>query len=139
MSDTFKLVEATIDEIHEAMETGEVTSEGLVERYLDRIASYNRSGPELNSVVTVNEDAANRASELDEILETDGLVGPLHGIPVLVKDQAETEGLRTTFGSKACADYVPTSDATIVSRIKDAGAVVLAKTNLPDWACAHPF
>jgi amidase len=137
MSSKFKLVETTVDEIHEALEAGEVTSEELVERYIERIEAYDNSGPELNSVVTVNENAAERAAELDEKREANGFVGPLHGIPVLVKDQAETEGVATTFGSEACADYVPDSDATIVSRIKEAGAVVLAKTNLPDWACAY--
>lgn len=136
MTSKFELVEATVDEIHEAMEAGEVTSEELVERYIERIEAYDSSGPALNSVVTVNENAAERAAELDKTLETDGFVGPFHGIPVLVKDQAETEGVTTTFGSEACADYVPSSDATIVSRVKEAGGVVLAKTNLPDWACA---
>lgn len=137
MSGTFEVVETTIDDIHEAMETGMITSGQLVERYIERIETYDTSGPELNSIVTVNENAAKRAAELDETLTADGLVGPLHGIPVLVKDQAETEGVTTTFGSEACTDYVPDSDATIVSRIKDAGAVVLAKTNMPDWACAY--
>lgn len=137
MSSQFPLVEATIDEIHAAMKEGELTSRALVERYLERIDAYDRDGPELNSVITVNEDAIDRAVELDETLEADGLVGPLHGIPTLVKDQAETAGVPTTFGSEACADYVPNTDATIVSKLKDAGAIVLAKTNLPDWAAAY--
>lgn len=119
------------------MRDGEVTSQELVERYLKRIDAYDRDGPELNSIVTVNDNAIERAAELDEILDTDGLVGPLHGIPVLVKDQAETAGVTTTFGSETCADYVPDTDATIVSKLKDAGGIVLAKTNLPDWAAAY--
>lgn len=133
----FRAVEATIDGIREAMAAGEITSRGLVERYLDRIDAYDRRGPELNAVVTVNENAVERAAELDEALENDGFVGPLHGVPLLVKDQVETTGLTTTFGSEACADYVPEADATIVTRLEDAGGVVLAKTNLPDWATSY--
>ncbi|MCH7659095.1 MAG: amidase [Euryarchaeota archaeon] len=137
MTDQFQLVEATVDEIHDAMKDGELTSQELVERYLERIDAYDRSGPELNSIITINENAVERAAELDQVLETEGFVGSLHGIPVLVKDQAETAGVRTTFGSEACADYVPDTDATIVTKLKDAGAIVLAKTNLPDWAAAY--
>lgn len=137
MSGEFDVVEATVDEIHDAMEAGELTSEELVNQYLDRIEAYDQKGPEVNAVITVNEDAAERAAELDETLSTEGLVGPLHGIPVLVKDQAETAGITTTFGSEACTDYVPDTDAAIVTRIKDAGGIVLAKTNLPDWASAY--
>lgn len=137
MPDKFELVEATIDEIHDAIGDDELTSRELVEGYLDRIEKYDRDGPELNSIVTVNDAAVDRADELDTQREEDGLVGPLHGIPVLVKDQAETAGIRTTFGSEACADYVPQTDATIVSKLKDAGAIVLAKTSLPDFAAAY--
>lgn len=137
MASQFQLVETTVDEIHAAMRDGEITSRELVERYLERIDAYDRRDPELNSIVTVNEDAVERAAELDETLEADGLIGPLHGIPTLVKDQVETGGMKTTFGSEACEDYVPDTDATIVSDLKDAGAVVLAKTNLPDWAAAY--
>lgn len=137
MSDQFEVVEATVDEIHAAMEAGELTSRELVESYVDRIDAYDRNGPELNSIVTVNETAVDRAAELDDQLERDGFSGPLHGIPILVKDQAETAGLRTTFGSEACAEYVPDTDATLVSQLKEAGAIVLAKTNLPDFAAAY--
>jgi len=137
MTQAFDLIETTIDDVHDAMEAGEITSQELVERYLDRIDRYDRNGPELNSIITVNKAASDRAAELDELQEREGFVGPLHGIPVPVKDQAETEGLRTTFGSEACTDYVPKSDATIVSQLKEAGAIVLAKTNLPDFAAAY--
>ena len=137
MSNEFETVEATIDEIHDAIEAGQLTSRELVEDYLDRIDRYDRNGPELNSIVTENDAAVDRAIELDERREETGLVGPLHGIPVLVKDQAETAGIRTTFGSEACADHVPETDATIVSKLKDAGAIVLAKTSLPDFAAAY--
>lgn len=137
MTGKFDVVEATIGEIHDAMEADEVTSKELVTAYLNRIDTYDDNGPEINSVITVNDGALDRAAELDEMLASEGPVGPLHGIPVLVKDQAETKGITTTFGSEACADYVPDSDSAIVTRIKDAGGIVLAKTNLPDWASAY--
>jgi Asp-tRNA(Asn)/Glu-tRNA(Gln) amidotransferase A subunit family amidase len=136
MEGEFELIEATVDEVHAAMKAGEISSEELVERYLDRIDAYDRNGPELNSIVTINDGAVDRAAELDDTMETEGFVGPLHGIPVLLKDQAETAGLRTTFGSAAAGDYVPTEDATITEKIKEAGGIILAKTNLPDFACS---
>lgn len=137
MPDHFEIIETTIDEVHESMKAGELTSQQLVSQYLDRIEKYDQAGPELNSIVTVNDNAVERAAELDETMEESGLTGPLHGIPVLVKDQAETAGLRTTFGSETCTDYVPETDATLVTDLKNAGAVVLAKTNLPDWASSY--
>lgn len=130
-------METTIDEIHDAINAGELTSRELVEGYLDRIDSYDWDGPGLNSIVTVNDAAVDRGAHLDERREEVGPVGPLHGIPVLVKDQAETAGIRTTFGSEAGADYVPETDATLVSKLKNAGAIVLAKTSLPDFAAAY--
>jgi len=136
MIQSFDPIEATIEDIHEAMRAGEITSHALVDWYLTRIDQYDRNGPELNSVVTINSDAKARAAELDETFDESGFVGPLHGIPVLVKDQAETEGLRTTFGSAVFDDYVPEADAAIVTKLKDAGAIVLAKTNLCDWAAS---
>lgn len=131
---SFKLLEATIDDIHAAYESGEITCEELVDRYLDRIEAYDENGPELNAIITVNDNALDRAAELDERFQNDGLVGPLHGIPFVVKDQVETADMTTTFGSEAFTDYKPTEDATLVSHLRDAGAIILAKTNLPDWA-----
>jgi Asp-tRNA(Asn)/Glu-tRNA(Gln) amidotransferase A subunit family amidase len=136
MTTAFDPTETTVAAVHEAMRAGEVTSVDLVDRYLDRIDAYDRAGPALNSVVTVNPGARERAAELDEALAADGFVGPLHGIPVLVKDQAETAGIPTTFGSAVFEDYVPETDAAIVQKLKAAGAVVLAKTNLCDWAAS---
>lgn len=134
MTEPFGLVETTVAEIHEAMRAGRVTSRELVERYRDRIDAYDRGDPALNAIVTVNPNAAERAAALDRELAENGMVGPLHGVPVLVKDQVETAGITTTFGSAAFDGYVPEEDATLVRRITDAGGVVLAKTNLPDWA-----
>ncbi len=132
---SFHLEEATIDDIHSAFQSGELTCRRLVELYLARIEAYDKSGPELNSIITINPNALQEAEELDRSFEQSGeLAGPLHGIPVLVKDQAETAGIRTTFGSIAFEDYTPEEDATAVRRLKEAGAIILAKTNLPDFA-----
>ncbi|MDS0260565.1 amidase family protein [Haloarcula sp. S1CR25-12] len=136
MSSPLSVPEATIGEIHRAMDEGTLTSAELVETYLDRIAAYDRDGPELTAIVTVNPDARARAATLDDEFAASGPVGPLHGIPVLVKDQAETAGIPTSFGSEAFSEYTPTEDAELVARIKDAGGIVLAKTNLPDWAAS---
>lgn len=134
MSSQFTVTETTIGDVHRAMETEEITSRELVETYLERIDALDRDGPELTAIVTVNPNALERAAELDEAFADDGFVGPLHGIPVLVKDQVETAGITTTFGSEAFTEYVPEDDATVVRKLKAAGAIVLAKTNLPDWA-----
>ena len=131
----FRLEEATIDDIHSAFRSGEITCRRLVELYLARIEAYDKSGPELNTILSLNPKALEEAEDLDRSLERNGeFVGPLHGIPVLIKDQAETAGIRTTFGSVAFEDYVPEEDATAVRRLKEAGVVILAKTNLPDFA-----
>ena len=131
----FQVQEATIDGIHAAMRSGEVSSRELVEAYLARIEELDRGGPALNSVLTVDEGALERAAELDRSLdETGEPTGPLHGIPVVVKDCVETAGLTTTFGSVAMRDHVPAQDAVTVRKLREAGAVVLAKTTLPDWA-----
>lgn len=131
----FEVLETTVDEIHDAYRAGDLTSEELVERYLDRIDAYDDDGPEIRSIITTNPHARDRAAELDERLDDTGeFVGPLHGIPVVVKDQVETADITTTFGSVAFEDYVPEQNATIVDALEDAGAIVLAKTNLPDWA-----
>jgi Asp-tRNA(Asn)/Glu-tRNA(Gln) amidotransferase A subunit family amidase len=127
----FRLQEATIDDIHSAFISGELTCRGLVELYLARIEAYDRSGPELNAILTINPKVLEEAEDLDRAFGQGGeFVGPLHGIPVLVKDQAETAGIRTAFGSVAFEEYVPEEDATAVRRMKEAGAVVLGKTNL---------
>ncbi|AHG02908.1 amidase [Halobacterium sp. DL1] len=130
-----EIEEATVDQLHRAFESGDLTSRELVEQYLERIDAYDQAGPELNSIIEVNDAAVDRADELDAKFAEDGkFVGPLHGIPVLVKDAVETADMPTTFGSAAFSEYVPEKDADVVRRLRDAGAIVLAKTNLPDWA-----
>ena len=131
----YELEEATIDGIHAAMRSGALTSRELVDGYLDRIEAIDRGGPRLNSVLGLNTSARERAAELDAALERDGeLTGPLHGIPVLVKDCVETADIQTTFGSVAIEDYTPAEDAVTVRKLRAAGAIVLGKTTLPDFA-----
>lgn len=131
----FQLQEATIDSIHHALRAGEITCRQLVEMYLARIEAYDKNGPEINSIITLNSKAIEEAEELDRVFrETGKFVGPLHGIPVVVKDQIETKDMPTTYGSIAFKSYVPKDDATVVKKLRQAGGIILAKTSLPDFA-----
>jgi amidase len=130
-----KFSELTIPAFHAALRSGEITAAELVDWYLARIDAHNLAGAELQAVVTVNPAARDQALARDQFLAREGkLCGPLHGVPVLVKDQAETAGLRTTFGSILFREYVPAEDATVVAKLKGAGAVILAKTAMCDFA-----
>jgi amidase len=132
---TFALEETTIDKIHAAFCDNTLTCIELVQGYLDRIAAYDQSGPTLNSYATLNPAALTDAAALDDAFQKSGkLSGPLHGIPIAVKDQAETKGIPTSFGSIAIKGYVPKEDSTLVAKLKEAGAVILGKTTLPDFA-----
>lgn len=131
--------ELSISSFHRLIETGETTSAELTAWYLDRIAALdavdNPDGPQLNSVVTLNPAALDEARRIDDrYARTGTLAGPLHGVPILVKDQAETAGIPTAFGSTAFADHVPDRDATVVDRLRKAGAVILGKTTMCDFA-----
>ncbi|WP_309089358.1 amidase [Phenylobacterium sp.] len=118
-----------------AMKDGRVSSEALVRAYFDRIAEIDRAGPKLNSVIALSPRAITDARRLDAERAAGKLRGPLHGIPVLLKDNIEADiGLPTTAGSLALADNVTGRDAPIVKRLTDAGAVILGKTNLSEWA-----
>jgi amidase len=129
------LAELTIDGCHAAMRRGDLTAAELVDWYLAKIQADNDTGVALHAIVTVNPRARDDAAARDNFLTAHGtLSGPLHGVPVLVKDQAETTGLRTTFGSILFDGYVPDSDATVVAKLKDAGAIILAKTAMCDFA-----
>jgi amidase len=131
----FTLKETTIRDIQAAYLDGRLTCVQLVQAYLDRISAYDQSGPALNAFVKLNPAALEEAAALDRTFaQTRTLVGPLHGIPVAVKDQAETKGIETRFGSVALSGYVPEKDATIVTKMKAAGAIILGKTAMPDFA-----
>ncbi len=125
----FDPMEATVADIRAAYAAGTTTGRALVEWYLARIEAFDRSGPGINSVVTVNPDAL-QADALDAAHRTGGPTGPLHGIPVLMKDQVDTVGMPTTLGSVLFADYLPDQDAVVTAKLKAAGALVLAKATL---------
>ncbi len=127
--------EATITELHDRMNRGELTSEELIGWYLQRIESIDRSGPSLNSIIELNPDALLTARALDEEWQESGPRGPMHGIPVILKANIDTaDRMRTTAGSLALKNHTPLEDAFVVSRLRDAGAVILGKANLSEWA-----
>jgi len=130
----FDVVEATIAQVHDAMKAGRLTCRELVDAYLKRIEAYDKNGPAINSIVVVNPEVAKQAAELDRRFAESGLAGPLHCVPVIVKDNFETQGLQTTDGALAFAGYLPGKDAFQVKRLKEAGALVLAKSNMAEWA-----
>lgn len=133
----FRLQEARIDDIHAAMKAGQLTCRRLVQAYLDRIEAYDQRGPALNALQHVNTRALQEADRLDAVLKSGGASGPLHCIPVLVKDQVETHDMPTTFGSAAFAGFIPQRDATIVERMRKAGAVILGKTTMGEFASRY--
>ena len=130
----FDVTEKSIEELQVAMETGAVTSEKLVEMYLARIEAYDQRGPVINSIIVLNPEAAETARALDEERRVSGTRSPLHGIPVLIKDNYDMAGLPTTNGSIAMASVRPPDDAFQVRRLREAGAVILGKTNLHEFA-----
>ena len=130
----FEIEEATIAQVHDAMKAGTLTCKALVAQYLRRIDTYDRNGPSINAIVLINPEAEKQAEELDRRFKAGGFTGPLHCVPVIVKDNFETAGLRTTNGALALEKFIPKQDAFQVKRIKEAGAIVLAKSNLAEWA-----
>ena len=126
----FRLQETTIVNIQAAFAAGVLSARQLVELYLSRIEAYDRNGPEINSIITVNPHALEEADQLDKAFGDTGIVGPLHGIPVILKDQMDTRGMPTTLGSVVFKDYFPDKDAFVVEKLKSAGAIILAKATL---------
>lgn len=130
----FNVVEATIAGVHRAFKARTLTCRQLVQAYMDRIEAYDKQGPGLNSIVVVNPKALAIADSLDKRFAREGLTGALHCVPMIVKDNFETNDLQTTAGSAALEGWIPRRDATMVARIKAAGAIVLAKSNMAEWA-----
>src|SRR5215467_6404122 len=129
------LEEATISELQAAMDSGQFTARRLAEMYLERIQALDKSGPTLNSILEVNPAVLEIANALDQERQARGPRGPLHGIPLLLKDNIATaDRMQTTAGSLALLGSRPPRDAFVVSRLRDAGAVILGKTNLSEWA-----
>lgn len=127
--------EASISNLLVALQSGELSAAALAAHFLSRIDALDQRGPCLNAVVTRNAAALEAATALDAALARTGKpFGPLHGIPIVVKDCLETADMPTSFGSEVFADYRPPSDATVIAKLRAAGAVILAKTTLPDWA-----
>jgi Asp-tRNA(Asn)/Glu-tRNA(Gln) amidotransferase A subunit family amidase len=130
----FEVEEATISRVHDAMKAGKLTCRALVAQYLKRIEAYDKNGPAINAIVLINPDVEKQADDLDRRFAQSGLTGPLHCVPMIVKDNFETQGLRTSNGALALAKFIPDKDAFQVQRVKDAGALVLAKSNMAEWA-----
>jgi Asp-tRNA(Asn)/Glu-tRNA(Gln) amidotransferase A subunit family amidase len=133
----FHLSEATIDDIHGAFQSKRITCRELVNLYIKRIAAYDKEGPHLNAVQTVNSRALQEAERLDAAYASSGRVGSLHCIPVLLKDQVETSDMPTTYGSVIFKDFVPGRDATITTKLKKAGAIIIAKTTMGEFAAGY--
>lgn len=127
---TFSIIDATLVELHHAMNSGALTSRELVQTYLSRIDRYDRKGPKLQSVIAVNRHALEQADSMDIERWRQGPRGYLHGIPIVVKDNYNTKEIPTTGGIKKLAHFVPNDDCPIVQYLKKAGAIVLGKTNL---------
>ena len=130
----FNVVEATIADIHAAFKAKRLTCAALVDAYLARIAAYDKQGPSLNAVVITNPEIRSQAAEMDRRYARGGLTGPLHCIPMVVKDNFETIGLQSANGSKSLEGFISDKDAFQVARIKAAGALVIAKTNMAEFA-----
>ena len=131
----FDVTEKTVAELQAAMVSGRTSAQQLVRLYLARIAAIDKAGPKLNSIIELNPDALTIAAALDAERKTKGPRGPLHGIPVLLKDNIATaDKMQTTAGSLALVGAKPPRDAFLVARLREAGAVILGKTNLSEWA-----
>jgi amidase len=134
-ADDFEMNEATIDELQKKMQDGTLTARSITELYLKRIDAIDKAGPRLNSVIELNKSALDMADAMDKERKAGVVHGPLHGIPVLIKDNIDTgDTMHTTAGSLALADHFAGQDAFIVHKLRQAGAIILGKTNLSEWA-----
>ena len=129
-SQSFNIIDATIEDIHAAFKSGTLTCRQLVQKYLDRIEALDKNGPELNAIISVNQEALAEADRLDKEFKEARFAGPLHGIPVIIKDQADVKGMPTTLGSILFKDYFPDRDCFVAEKLAAAGAVILAKATL---------
>src|SRR5690349_6477012 len=132
---SFELDEMSIAGLQAGMRSGKYTSVALVNKYLTRIGQIDRRGPAINAVIEINPDALAIARSLDQERKTNGARGPLHGIPVLIKDNIDThDRMMTTAGSLALTGWIPSRDSFVAHQLREAGAVILGKTNLSEWA-----
>lgn len=131
----FELDEVTVAQLQSSMESGERTARSITELYLGRIAELNTTGPELRAIIETNPDALAIADELDAERAAGNVRGPLHGIPVALKDNIDTsDGMTTTAGSLALEGSIPPVDSFIAQKLREAGAIILAKANMSEWA-----
>ena len=131
----FELDELTIGELQSGVASGKFTAYSLTRKYLDRIDEVDKHGPAINAVIETNPDALPIATELDRERKAKGPRGPLHGIPVLIKDNIDThDRMTTTAGSLALGGSIPLQDSSVAKKLRDAGAVIMGKTNLSEWA-----
>jgi Asp-tRNA(Asn)/Glu-tRNA(Gln) amidotransferase A subunit family amidase len=134
-SSVYPVEETSIAGLEAAYVSGQTTAHAVTQAFLDRIDAYDKRGPLINSLITINPRALEEADRLDALLKTTGkLIGPLHGIPVIVKDNIDVAGLPMTSGFQGWKNYVPPSDATIVKKIRKAGGIILAKSSLSEFA-----
>lgn len=129
-SDVFDVVDTTIADIHAAYKSGSLSARKLVQLYFDRIAAYDKKGPSINAVISINPSALDEADALDRTFKTSGFVGALHGIPVIMKDQGDVKGMPTTLGSVLFKDHMPDRDGFAVAKLKKAGAILIGKATL---------
>jgi amidase len=131
----FELDEATIAELQAGMASGKHSAHSVAQKYIERIEDVDDHGPAINSVIELNPDALSIAAELDKERKAGRVRGPLHGIPVLIKDNIDThDRMTTTAGSLALGGSIPLQDAFVAKKLRDAGAVIIGKTNLSEWA-----
>jgi amidase len=131
----FELDELTIADLQSGMASGKYSAHSLAKKYLDRIDDVDKHGPAINSVIELNPDALAIASDLDKERKAKGPRGPLHGIPVLIKDNIDThDRMTTTAGSLALGGSIPLQDSSVAKKLREAGCVILGKTNLSEWA-----
>jgi amidase len=131
----FELEEATIAQLQEEMKTGKYTSRSIVEMYIKHIEEIDKKGPKINSVIEINPDALAIADQLDKERKEGKVRGPLHGIPILIKENIETaDKMQTTAGSYALENIPVKQDATVAQKLREAGAVIIGKTNMSEWA-----
>jgi len=134
-TEPFELHETTIDSLHEAMRTGQLTARRITELYLQRIEALNQRGPELRAIIETNPEALDIAQQLDAERKSGKVRGPLHGIPVALKDNIDThDRMTTTAGSLALEGSIPAQDSFIAGKMREAGAVLIAKANMSEWA-----
>ena len=134
-SDSFSFLENDITLIQQGYKDGRFTIKELVQAYLDRIEKLDKKGPQLNAIIQINPDAIQIAENLDREMKAGKIRGPLHGIPVVLKDNIDThDQMQTTAGSRALRNSYPLKDSYIAKQLKDAGAIIIGKANLSEWA-----